>query len=300
MNTINSNDTLIRSNKSHVVVNLDGRDDSKEDQPMGIFAPVSLSSFTPPVSAISVSQHSISLSHDSKNHSPLVLVGRTDGSLDIFVLDSSEILTTWNDLTLFQTKSRPHDDFATDLFQTSAIVYVSWVPWKAIASFIVVDSCGFLYYFDLTRDSSKPIYVEDLSVSSLFPNLVHLSSCRSVGGTVHIAVGDSDGIVGNGGIRIKKLSDDLIWISSINNLNSNTNKSSSSLKYNESKNDGKENDGKEDEKSNNKPINNTNNSSTSSSIPCLTSQQSSWVGRVTGSNVVMEYRGGMSEVNSRK
>ena len=272
----------MRSNKSYVVVNLDGGDDSKEDHPMGIFGSTSLSSFTPPACAISVSSHSISLSFDSKNHSPLVLVGRTDGSLDIFVLESGEILTTWNDLTLFQSKSRPHDDYSTDLFQTSAIVYVSWVPWKSIASFIAVDSCGFLYYFDLTRDSSKPIYVEDLSVTSLFPNLVHLSSCRSVGGTVHIAVGDYDGIVGNGGIRIKKISDDLIWSSSFNNNNNSSFNS-------ESKSDGKDN-GDSDEKSNK-----TN--TTSSLIPCLSSQQSSWVGRVTGTNVIMEYRG---EGGSRK
>lgn len=284
----------MRSNKSHVVINLDGRDDSKEDQPMGIFAPTSLSTFTSPASAISVSSHSISLSFDSKNNSPLVLVGRTDGSLDIFVLESGEILTTWNDLTLFQTKSRQNDDFSTDLFQTSAIVYVTWVPWKSIASFIAVDSGGYLYYFDLTRDSSKPLYVEDLSVPSLFPNLVHLSSCRSVGGTVHIAVGDYDTNVGNGSIKIKKLSDDLIWISSLTNNNNGSNNS-------ESKNEGKDDNNYNDEKSTSK-TSSSSSSSSLSSIPCLSPQQSSWVGRVTGSNVVMEYRGGsgISEGNSRK
>lgn len=282
-NHLKAKESLQRSNKTHVVININDRSDSKEDQPMGIFNPLSLSSFTPPVSCIAVSPYSMSLSNDSRYNSPLVITGRIDGSIDLFYLESGEILTTWSELSSYQpSHARKSSKSSTSSYDptSAAIVYAAWISWNS-PTFVVIDTNGMLYYFDLYRDASKPLFIEELSVSStaLLPNLISLSTCRSVGGLVHLAIGEVDHVVSNHGIKIRKVADELIW-STETAMNG----------YDEKESEGKfgEGEGKSDGKK--KSVNSTGGPSSIISL----SSQSSWIGRVTGENIVMEYRGGSS------
>lgn len=258
---------------------------------MGIFNPLTLSSFTPPVSCIAVSPYSVTISNDSTQNSPLALVGRVDGSVDLFYLESGEVLTTWSDLSnYYQPKAKkssiPYDP------SSAAIVYASWISWNS-PTFLVVDTNGFLYYFDLDHDPSKPLFMEELSISStaLLPNLISLSTCRSIGGLVHLALGEVDNLVSNQGIKIRKVADELIW--STNSRAGYEDEKESEGKGGESKAAGAGGGGAEGKKR--KTFN-------SPSSVISISSQSSWIGRVTGENIVMEYRGGSSSdgISSRK
>jgi hypothetical protein len=266
-----------------VVVNLNDRSDSKEDQPMGVFNPTTLSSFTPPVTAIAVSPYALALTNDARTSSPLVLIGRADGSVDLFYFETGELLTTWADISIYQPAApRPSTSSLYDP-SAAAIVYGAWVSWSS-PSFIVIDSNGFLYFFDLFRESSKPLFVEELSLSSssLLPNLLSLSLCRSIGGAVHLAVGEVDSSVAQQGLKIRKVSDELVW-SAV----------SAAASHEESK--GGRGEGKgEDEKDTGgrRKQESHSHSSGSGAVVCMSPSQSAWIGRVTGSNVVMEFRGG--------
>jgi hypothetical protein len=283
-----SKESLLRSNKTHVVVNLNDRSDSKEDEPMGLFNPITLSSFTPPASCIAVSPNSFALSNASESKggtaggggssSPLVLIGRTDGSVDLFYFENGEILSTWSDLSIYQPSSSASSSSALEA--TAAIVYAAWVAWNS-PSFLLIDSHGFLFYFDLFRDSSRPLFVENLSISSsaLLPNVISLSSCRSIGGMVHLALGEVDKTVGNHGIKVRKVSDELVW--------------SSSPLMSSGGRGGEEKGGSEGKEDFSRPIGPPSAGAAGAVMSLSSGSQalsSSWMGRVTGSNVVLEYR----------
>jgi hypothetical protein len=255
---------------------------------MGLFNPISLSSFTPTPSCISVSPNSFALSSpgsssalapapsvsDKESSSPLVLIGRSDGSVDLFVLETGEILSTWSDLSLY------HPSSSASLSSASAIVYAAWVAWHS-PSFLLIDSLGFLFYFDLFQDSSKPLFVENLSLSTsvpssvLLPNLVSLSLCRSVGGMVHLALAEVEQTVGSHGLKVRKVSDELVWASP------------PLLSRDRDRERGEGKEGKEREEESKASAG----GARGGALSCGSSfSSSSWMGRVTGSNVVLEYR----------
>jgi hypothetical protein len=204
-----------RESASHVVVdNYTSSSDSKYDS-SDPFAPIAgmpqLQSYTPPATCIAVSPHNAETAAPSKSLPSLVLVGRCDGSLDLYSLDSPDPLQSWSDLSCYASKDGPRVGRDCSSSDSAAIVSVQWVPWKATASFIVADASGRIYFFDLLKDADKPLYVETVAVSALLPNTVRLSFCRSVGASVFLAVGDVDMPVSSGRLRVRKLHEDLMW-----------------------------------------------------------------------------------------
>lgn len=255
-----------RESATHIIVDsLSASNDSKCDT-ADPFAPIigqqQLQGYTPPATCIAVSPHNAEpAAHSHSSFSSLVLVGRCDGSLDLYSLDSPDPLQSWTGLACYtkESASRGGRDVST---AAAAIVSAQWVPWKAAASFIVADASGRIYFFDLLKDSDKPLFVETVSVSALLPNTFRLSFCRSVGASVFIAVGDVDMPVSSGSLRIRKLHEDLMWQHNF-------------AGGRESKNEEKEHH--------------------SEDSPNVV-QNASWVGRTVALNVVTEY----VKLNSRK
>jgi hypothetical protein len=106
--------------------------------------------------------------------SALLLVGRFDGTVDLFELDTEHPILSWNLIDL-STDTEHHKSSKKDV-KSVVVVMVHWCPNRA-ASFFVADSSGLIYYFDLNRYSSKPVYIETVSVaSSLSTGCIDLSS----------------------------------------------------------------------------------------------------------------------------
>jgi hypothetical protein len=93
---------------------------------------------------------------DSGAISSFILVGRVDGTVDLFQMDAELPLQSWNlSESLNDLKSK----------KNSSVVMVRWVPSKP-SMFFAADSFGYLYLFDLLQNPHKPISVEKLSISN--------------------------------------------------------------------------------------------------------------------------------------
>jgi len=113
--------------------------------------------------------------------SALLLVGRFDGTVDLFELDTEHPILSWI-LVDLSTDVEHHKSSKKDI-KSVVVVMVHWCPNRA-ASFFVADSSGLIYYFDLNRYSSKPVYIEAVSVaSSLSTGCIDLSGCLRHGGS---------------------------------------------------------------------------------------------------------------------
>ena len=81
----------------------------------------------------------------------LVLVGRSDGTVDMFQMDVSVPLQTWStDQLLSREKS-----------ENTAVSIVKWLPNKPTC-FIIVDALGNMLLFDLLLDAHMPICTDKL------------------------------------------------------------------------------------------------------------------------------------------
>lgn len=88
----------------------------------------------------------------------LVLVGRENGSLDLFQLDSSQPIHSWV-LTAVKTNGTDNSKL------TNNIICIKWLQF-AKSAFIVIDSDGTLFYFDLLHDFYHPIFAESIALKS--------------------------------------------------------------------------------------------------------------------------------------
>ena len=84
----------------------------------------------------------------------LILVGRADGTVDLFRMDVSAPVHSWT----FPFKGAEVDKSSS---KTASIVSVRWLP-NRFSSFAVVDSLGNCFLFDLLLDAHKPVTVENL------------------------------------------------------------------------------------------------------------------------------------------
>jgi hypothetical protein len=157
----------------------------------------------------------------------LLLVGRSDGTVDLFRMDVCEPLQTWslNDYadravsagtaggprSPGRDRDRRGRDGGDMAFHNSPVAMVKWLPNRASA-FVAADSEGRCYYFDLLENAHEPIYVESISAVRSLSNLsLDISQCRPSGNVVYFAsafssVGESDG--GNNlklGITVRSL-----------------------------------------------------------------------------------------------
>jgi hypothetical protein len=97
---------------------------------------------------------------ESSSELGLLLVGRSDDTVDLFTLDSSSPLLTWS-------------------LGVAPIVHVAWVDFSP-ASFLAVDGRGGLHHFDLLMDLYRPFRTESLSLTTRLTSLtVDISQQRS-------------------------------------------------------------------------------------------------------------------------
>ena len=146
---------------------------SKRNPEINYFSPVSCMHVRPPIA----SPNRVDAAHDQQaeskidshtnsvniSTSALLLVGRFDGTVDLFELDTEHPILSWN-LVDLSTDAEHHKSSKKDI-KSVVVVMVHWCPNRA-ASFFVADSSGLIYYFDLNRYSSKPVYIEAVTVAS--------------------------------------------------------------------------------------------------------------------------------------
>jgi len=124
--------------------------------------------------AVSSSQLTTGVDRDLENSkvgessAALVLVGRTDGTVDLFRTDCEIPLQSWT-LSSFgkdhRDGSAKRSSNEDNNKSAASVVMVRWFPTRA-AAFLAVDSQGNLYEFDLLQDPLVPIGVEKLSTVS--------------------------------------------------------------------------------------------------------------------------------------
>jgi len=128
----------------------------------------------------------------------LVLVGRENGNLDLFQLEDEVPIHTW---VLSAMSGFCNSKIAQN--QISEIVCVKWLQYTK-AAFIVLDSSGVFFYFDLLHDFYHPIFVESIgyrSIDKLTKLNIDVSRLNSTLDTYRIVVVDnstkSDSTSGN-------------------------------------------------------------------------------------------------------
>ena len=81
----------------------------------------------------------------------LVLVGRSDGTVDLFQMDVSAPLQTWSTDQLLARESSAN----------TAVSLVKWLPNKPTC-FVIVDALGNVLLFDLLLDAHSPVCKDKL------------------------------------------------------------------------------------------------------------------------------------------
>lgn len=102
----------------------------------------------------------------------LVLIGREDGTVDLFQTDSPHPITSWNIGALDKASSS----------QTNKVVLVRWmqIPSVPAVSFVAVSECGSIAHYNLLQDLYHPVQVENLGLKvRLRPYEVDVSTMRS-------------------------------------------------------------------------------------------------------------------------
>ena len=169
---------------------------------------------------------------NTTTHPPLLLIGRADGTLDLYRMDACEPLQTWTLSDHFQrtesnsnngSPSRGNRPVLSKAVgsDTVSVVGVKWVPTRASA-FVAVDNAGRCFYFDLLVNHYKPLHVEHLNCIYLRGGLrmgnTDLSCCRPNSRVAYLAVGNSTPLSGSGGssasarigVVVRRLAEDIV------------------------------------------------------------------------------------------
>lgn len=122
--------------------------------------------------------------------SSLLLMGREDGSIDLFRMDQPQPLLTWNIGDLLSSRS-----VGSDQLQRQRVVLLRWLPFHR-SSFLALDGSGVLHHFDLQMDVYKPFRSESLGLSlssagALNHKSASLSFPRSSVESMNILISDS-------------------------------------------------------------------------------------------------------------
>ena len=159
-------------------------------------------SATTAVSLVSQSLHDII---ESKNNNEkgatiatssaaLILVGRYDGTVDLFQVDVEHPIQSW-DLNCFATTTTASST-TTKITSSShnandkqtSVVMLQWCSSRASVYF-ATDSNGNIFYFDLNQNSHSPITVESIKINNkLIPGLIDISKCVPNTGLFNIIV----------------------------------------------------------------------------------------------------------------
>jgi len=136
-----------------------------------------------------------------------ILVGRSNGSIDLFQSDCSSPIQSWNITALSKKKTA----LSTKATENMSIALVRWVS-QQVSTFIAVDELGSVYYFDLLANPDVPILFDDLgpNFTELNANSIDISSCRAGSHTMYLAAGQLSGGLGGDTIRTRRLWDGLL------------------------------------------------------------------------------------------
>lgn len=85
------------------------------------------------------------------------------GTIDLFQLNHSYPLQSWN---LKHFEALITDNGSRINNKIGSIIFIRWCTSK-LASFLVVDSRGYCYYFDLLENPLAPLYCEKIDINNL-------------------------------------------------------------------------------------------------------------------------------------
>jgi len=131
-----------------------------------------------------------------KSAAPLILVGRTDGSIDLFQADISTVLMTWNLNSLKIDNTSTTDDV------DSSITLVRWCPSRA-SVFITADSLGRWFVFDLLTNPFLPVSSSS-SFNGVINRCIDISFSKHTG-RVALLIAERKRVL----IKVRKLSKDI-------------------------------------------------------------------------------------------
>lgn len=145
----------------------------------------SFGSYVAPVSCIAISSPSagaVALTDGQSSNESFVLVGRSDGTLDLFSPSSESPLFSWQLNAEFELCGEKSKSSAM-----RGVVKVSWLP-SSCTSFMAIDNSGVVFVFDLQKDTSHPTEIDysarDSAFRSIHPNKVDISGTRATKGVV--------------------------------------------------------------------------------------------------------------------
>jgi hypothetical protein len=115
----------------------------------------------------------------------LMVIGRCDGSIDLFQLDQQYPVVSWNVGNLLTSRS-----VSANNLKNQKIILLKWLPFCE-TSFLALDGNGTLHHFDLMLDIYKPFRSESLGLPmKLSTHSVSLSFPKSHVNSIHISVAD--------------------------------------------------------------------------------------------------------------
>eukprot|EP01034_Spumella_vulgaris_P028299 gene28299-35138_t len=176
-------------------------------------------SFTSTVTCIAVREQPVSerkvVTPASDAHGGLVLVGRSDGTVDLFQLNFEAPLVSWSLSNLRTTAAIDSQGRKKGVttFPSKQAVALRWYTHKDSVCFIV-DAAGCLYIFDLSVSIAQPIFVEALlekgevavhNVDISYSDPVMETSRRSTAGSIYIT------LYANKTLKTKKISDSILF-----------------------------------------------------------------------------------------
>jgi hypothetical protein len=113
---------------------------------------------------------------------PLVLVGRADGTIDLFQLDVAAPLQTWSVAVLASRAGGGSGSGSSD----RGVKAVRWLPNRP-TTFVVVDTAGSCFVMDLLLDPHSPVCTDRLLSTGTTFGKTDFSACRVGSNTAYAA-----------------------------------------------------------------------------------------------------------------
>ena len=129
-------------------------------------------------------------SRNMLSRAPLLLVGRVDGTVDLFHLEDDAPIYTW-DLTAFTTTTSitttTNNNNDKRKNEKHKIIFIQWSSTHP-NSFFIADNSSHLYHFNMLINATKPINIEIINITdSLHINKFDISKPRLITGNYFIA-----------------------------------------------------------------------------------------------------------------
>jgi hypothetical protein len=116
---------------------------------------------------------------------PLLLVGRFDGSVDLFHMESDAPLQSWELSAFSDAGGRNAKNAKKD---SNKVVLLQWCATRP-AVFFATDAAGNVYHFDLHANAAAPVGVETVGVTAaLTPRTVAVSQPRPGTGNYYVSL----------------------------------------------------------------------------------------------------------------